>query len=141
MAKNKNMRKYAAVALGILGVAGLSLAAASQLTVTTDEIAVGADSFSSCDETGINVAYTTGAFSIPNLAVDEIVVGTGTADSTIVDAACQGKTYTVSVLDQFSQPISTQTYSDEIDLTDGSFTVETVGLTANAIHGVLLVIK
>lgn len=61
MAKKKNSRKALAVALGIMGIAGLSLASASQLNITTsDNLATGTQVFgSSCDD-AVNVAYTSG---------------------------------------------------------------------------------
>ena len=65
MAKKKNSRKVLAVALGIMGIAGLSLASASQLniTATPDNLATGTALFgTSCDDT-VAVAYTTGTDS------------------------------------------------------------------------------
>jgi len=61
MAKKKNSRKVLAVALGIMGIAGLSLASASQLNITaSDNLATGTQVFGSpCDDV-VNVAYTTG---------------------------------------------------------------------------------
>jgi len=137
----KNTRKYAAVALGILGVAGLSLASASQLTVTTDTIAVGSSTFTSCDTDGINVGYTTGAFANPNLPVSGIVVGSGNGADKTVDAACNGKTYTVSVLNAAGTPIDDQTYTGTITLATGAFTVTPTGLDAKDVYGVVIVIK
>jgi len=61
MAKKKNSRKALAVALGIMGVAGLSMASASQLNVTPgNEVAMGvsAGTFASCDDAvGIEYGY------------------------------------------------------------------------------------
>lgn len=127
----KNKRKYAAVALGILGVAGMSLAAAAQLTVNSDEIAVGSDVFAACD-TVINVGYTTGAFAHPNLAVDEIVVSD-------VAAACNGRAYTLSILNAAGVPIEGQEYTGTAST--GSFPIEALNLNANVVHGVVLVIE
>ena len=62
MAKKKNSRKVLAVALGIMGIAGLSLASASQLniTATPDNLATGIATFgTACDDT-VAVAYTAG---------------------------------------------------------------------------------
>jgi hypothetical protein len=48
MAKKKNSRKVLAVALGIMGIAGLSLASASQLTInTSNEVGAGVKAFGS----------------------------------------------------------------------------------------------
>lgn len=140
MAK-KNMRKYAAVALGVLGVAGLSLASASQLTVTTDTIAVGSSTLTSCDTDGINVGYTTGTFASGSLPVSGVVVGSGTGVTKQVDPACAGKAYTVSILDATGAPISGQTYTGTVTLTSGAFTVVPTGLSASAVYGVVVVIK
>lgn len=58
--KKNNSRKALAVALGIMGVAGLSLASASQLTVNpSDEVQVGVGTFANCQgTTPITVDYT-----------------------------------------------------------------------------------
>lgn len=61
MAKNKkNSRKALAAALGIMGIAGLSMASASQLTVnvTDSNIAVGQGSFDAACDTAVDVSYT-----------------------------------------------------------------------------------
>lgn len=59
MAKKKNSRKALAVALGIMGIAGLSVASASQLTLTAgNEVAIGTDTFAACDTDGVDVGYT-----------------------------------------------------------------------------------
>jgi len=61
MAKKKNSRKALAVALGIMGIAGLSVASASSLTVnpSTAEVGVGVSSFDNCQgSTPITVDYT-----------------------------------------------------------------------------------
>jgi hypothetical protein len=65
MAKKKNSRKVLAVALGIMGIAGLSLASASQLniTATTPNIATGTQTFGDPCSQAVNVAYTLDAAS------------------------------------------------------------------------------
>jgi hypothetical protein len=92
MASKKNRsRKSLAVALAIVGVAGLSMASAAQLTVTSDEVVAGVDTFAGCD-TAVDVSYTT-TYSAAAQAflVDDVVVDN-------VDAACAGLTMTVEVL-------------------------------------------
>lgn len=78
MAKKKNSRKALAVALGIMGIAGLSLASASQLTVNTSgaNVAVGTNTFDSACDTGVDVAFapdvaanTNGALTISGIAL------------------------------------------------------------------------
>lgn len=51
-------RKAAAVAIAIVGVAGLSLAAAATLNVDSTSLAAGAVNVSGCDNS-VNAAYTT----------------------------------------------------------------------------------
>ena len=58
--KSTKGRKSAAIALAIVGVAGLSLASAAQLGVTSNTLQAGTVNVSSCDSDGVNVAYTTG---------------------------------------------------------------------------------
>lgn len=88
MAKKKNnSRKALAAALAVMGVAGLSLASASQLTVntTSDNVAFGNGTFeAACDE-AVDVSFTydasTGAYDL--LTISDIA------------AACQdGETLT-----------------------------------------------
>lgn len=87
MAKKKNSRKALAVALGIMGVAGLSVASASQLTVTADnEVAMGTSlTFAACD-TAVGVTYGYDA----SYKINSVTV-TGIAD------ACLGKPVSVSI--------------------------------------------
>jgi hypothetical protein len=87
MAKKKNSRKVLAVALGIMGVAGLSLASASSLTVNpSNEVAMGVSlAFTSCDDiVGITYGYDA-AYKINSVTI------TGIAD------ACLGKPLTFSI--------------------------------------------
>ncbi|WP_430868381.1 hypothetical protein [Demequina aurantiaca] len=98
MAKKNNKRKYAAVALGIVGIAGLSLASAAQLNVTQTSPLVGIGVDNGCDTDGVNVAYTT-SFASNSFKVDTIKV-------TGIDAACTGKTITVYVQNNASTPVT-----------------------------------
>lgn len=74
MAKKKNSRKALAVVLGVVGVAGLSMASASQLTLNTaNEAAIGVATFSSCQTSEIDVDYTyDAAFVLQTLTLDSI---------------------------------------------------------------------
>ncbi len=82
MAKKKNSRKALAAALGIMGIAGLSVASASQLTVNVndDNIAVGTNTFAAACDDAVDVDYTydlaTGKYT--NLVISDI------------DASCVG---------------------------------------------------
>lgn len=72
-----NRHKSVAVALAVVGVAGLSLASAAQLQVTSDTLQAGAVEVEGCDEDGVvDVAYTSGwdsgAFRTTGIQVTEI---------------------------------------------------------------------
>ncbi len=80
MAKKKNSRKALAVALGIMGIAGLSVASASSLDLTAgNEVAIGVDTFAPCDLDGVDVNYsyaanaaTTSGYGITTVTVSSI---------------------------------------------------------------------
>ncbi len=84
MAKKNNSRKVLAVALGIVGVAGLSLASASTLTVNVndDNIAVGTNTFDAACDDAVTVDYT---YSIPGGTYTNLLVSDISED-------CVGKT-------------------------------------------------
>ncbi len=59
MAKKKNSRKALAVVLGIMGVAGLSVASASNLDITsTRNVAAGSTPILAACDDAVNVTYT-----------------------------------------------------------------------------------
>jgi len=144
MAKKKNTRKYAAVALGIVGVAGLSLASAAQLNVTTDQIAVGSDTFAACDtdaaNDGINVSYTPGDL---DTSVDPVTLAVDQISLEDVSANCSDLEYTLTILNGSDAEIATFGPTS-LGTTDGStpVTIDTTAadLDANEIYGVVLVI-
>ena len=86
MAKKKNSRKALAVALGIMGVAGLSVASASQLTINTDDenVAVGSVNIAAaCDDevtVDFNFDLATGQYT--------------TVSITDIETGCAGKSLT-----------------------------------------------
>ncbi|MCB2412809.1 hypothetical protein LGT39_08115 [Demequina sp. TTPB684] len=90
MAKKKNSRKALAVALGIMGVAGLSVASASQLTlnVNDDNIAVGTNTFAAACDDAVTIDYT---YDLPTGKYTNLVISD-------IDAGCVGNTleYTLS---------------------------------------------
>ncbi|WP_291379470.1 hypothetical protein [Demequina sp.] len=103
MAKKKNSRKALAVALGIMGVAGLSVASASQLTVNVndDNIAVGTGSFLAACDTAVDVDYTYNAAMTEyvNLTISDIDADCADAESlsyTINGTTAASTTYTES---------------------------------------------
>ena len=103
-------RKSAAIALAIIGIAGLSLASAAQLNVNSASLGAGADVVASCDTDGIDVGFV-------NSYVGGVYVTTGVVLS-LVAPACDG--FDVDV-----------TLADDLDvlLDDVSGTIVTGGTT------------
>jgi hypothetical protein len=88
--KSNKGRKSAAIALAVVGIAGLSLASAAQLTVNSSSLGAGTSVVASCEGAGtISVAYTN-------------VYGAGVYNTSAVQlsgiaAACNGLKYQVQV--------------------------------------------
>lgn len=78
-------RKAAAAGLAVIGIAGLSLAAAAQLTVNTSQLAAGSAIVTGCD-TSVDVDYT-----VSGNNVTEVLL-------TNVDPACNTADYSVQLL-------------------------------------------
>ncbi|WP_149203798.1 hypothetical protein [Actinotalea subterranea] len=83
-------RKSAAIALAVVGIAGLSLASAAQLTVNTSTLQAGKVAVGKCDDNGVKVDYTSafaaGSYNATGLSVTDIA------------AACDGGTIKVTVI-------------------------------------------
>ena len=89
-----NRRKSAAIALAVIGIAGLSLASASTLDLTGGALQAGVTSLNGCQpETD---AVTVG-FGAPSFAGGEYGVSSVVLKG--IDAACKGSTVKVTLLD------------------------------------------
>ena len=82
-------RKSAAIALAIIGVAGLSLASAAQLDITSSQLAAGTVAVTGCD-TAVTVGYTT--------ALSGTVYRASEINLTNLNAACNSKVYGIQLL-------------------------------------------
>lgn len=89
--KKRTTRKSVAIALGIVSIAGLSMASAAQLTITSADVSAGTQVVASCDTDGVTVAYTT-AFSAGEYVVTGVSV-------TAINTACNGDTLSLTLLD------------------------------------------
>ena len=114
MAKKKNSRKVLAVVLGVAGIAGISMASASTLTVTpsTSNIAVGTGTFAAACDDAVAVSYT---YDAATLKYTSIVVSG-------ILPACSGKTLTYKLntsgaTDPAGTVVLTAATSTTIDLT------------------------
>lgn len=124
-------RKSAAIALAVVGVAGLSLASAAQLTVNSASLGAGQDVVASCDTDGITVDFTT-AYDSGSYDTTGVVL-TGVA------AACAGLDIDVTladdaglVLDDYS---GTVTAGGTVTITGLSAASEDVENVAVVIYG------
>ncbi|WP_084079078.1 hypothetical protein [Demequina sp. NBRC 110057] len=124
---NKNKRKFAAVLLGIVGVAGLSVASASTLTVNPEsEVAVGtsATAFASCDADGqVGVGYNYGKNASGQYVITDVYV-------TDVSPACAGKKVVVELEDAAATPAVIGTASQSnVTVTGGKVSVGSLSST------------
>src|SRR5690606_28698224 len=95
MITKSNSRKSLALALGIVGVAGLSMASAASIDVDSTEIAAGSDTFLDCDADGVDVTYVNPVYT--GGATDAYTIDTvNVADFS--DGTCSGTVY-VTLLD------------------------------------------
>ncbi len=100
MAKKKNSRKALAVALGIMGIAGLSVASASSLNLTAgDEVGIGVDTFANCQDTDlitVDYNYDSTSMKVTGVTFDGIVAG------------CEGHdlTFTLDYLSDATPPVA-----------------------------------
>lgn len=121
MAKKKNSRKALAAALGVLGIAGLSLASASNLIVnTTPNIAVGEGTFAAACDTSVDVDYTynAAAGTYTNLVISDIA------------PACNGLDLTYALTTTGADPSATVAISGTSVTIDISSLALSVDLTS-----------
>ena len=128
MAKKKNSRKALAVALGIMGIAGLSLASASQLNITASpaNLATGTQAFAAACDDAVNVAYTTGGTATAPTYTGFVISG-------IADAC---KTSTVSYTLGYSTSTTVAgvtTYTSAAALTASNLSVAAVAADNNTV--------
>ena len=64
-------RKSAAIALAVIGVAGLSLAAAAQLNITSSSLGAGTVTVASCDA-DVNLTYTLSGSNVSAVTVNGV---------------------------------------------------------------------
>jgi hypothetical protein len=85
----RNSRKSLALALAVVGVAGLSMASAAQLTVTSTDVVAGLDAVVNCDADGVTVTYTP-AYQAAAPGPGYVVTSVNIADLNDVGSTCTG---------------------------------------------------
>lgn len=116
MAKKKNSRKALAVALGIMGVAGLSVASASNLTINSaDNVAAGTTAIAAACDNAVTVTYTidAAAKNYTGIVVSDIAAGCDTKslqlslnDTASPAGVITAGTYTLDASGTLTVPVS-----------------------------------
>ena len=133
--KSTKGRKSAAIALAIVGVAGLTLASAAQLTVNSSSLGAGASVVASCDTDGITVGYST-TYNTTNHVYD--INGLNLSG---VNTACNNLKYSVQLtqggitVNGVTTPVTTLTTPGA-----GTATIAVPATDASIVTGVAIVI-
>ena len=90
-------RKAAAIAIAVIGVAGLSLASAATLDINSNSLGAGTEVVASCDTDGVDVGFET-AYVAAAGGVDATYNATD-VNVTGIDAACAGQEIRITVAD------------------------------------------
>ena len=133
-------RRASALALGVVALAGLSLASASQLAVGGGALQAGSAVVAGCQPAGqpVTVSFA-GAFSAGAYRSSAVVVSG-------LDAACDGTTYRVQLVGTGGAPIDMNgaapgtDLSGPVTLSGGVFSVPIASIPAAAVGGVALVL-
>ena len=129
-------RRLAAVVLGIVGVAGLGLASASQVTLGSDSLGVGTAMVASCQGAApITASFTTTWTTTPTPAAYR---ATQVKLSNVADA-CSGLTYQIQLTNGGSA-VGAE-LSGPVSLTAGVLTVDIPSTPVTSIGGVAVVIR
>lgn len=136
MASRKNRsRKSLAVALAIVGVAGLSMASAAQLNITSDTVAAGTVAVGDCQAgTPVNVTYVTswvgGVYNVTGVTVSGIL------------AACNTHTLEFQLMSNATTAIAGGASAAPVAITGASqtFPVTGLGVSAALVNNIAVVI-
>ncbi len=131
----KNRRKSAAIALAVIGIAGLSLASASQLDLSGGTLQAGTTDLTDCQPVGTPV--------VAEMSAGAFVDGTGYEASDVsltgIDGSCDGKQIEAVLLDSGGNALTTSA-SAAISGTSASVSVPT-GIAAVSVEGIAVVIS
>lgn len=126
-------RRAAAIAMALVGVAGLGAASAAQLSVTSGSLGAGTAVVASCQPAAQAIAVRlTSSFSGGAYRTTQVVLSG-------VSTACNGLSFRLRLSDAAGNPVGTEAVG-VVTLTSGSFTVPVTATPAASIAGVALVI-
>ncbi len=122
-------RKSAAIALAVVGVAGLSLASAAQLTLGSASLGAGSQDVGSCDTDGVAVAF------VPTLSGG--VYAAGSVELSDVSTLCAGQTYRIVLKDDGGAVLGSEVTGT---VTGTTITAAVPGVAAADVAGIDVVI-
>lgn len=128
-------RKSAAVALAVVGIAGLSLASAAQLNVSSASIGASSNVVASCQDStkpAIKVSYTNGYTGSAKAYTTSAVVLSG------IDRACENQAVRVTVADGAGASLGELTGT--VPAGGGSMTLSGINVPATSVENVAVVI-
>lgn len=126
-------RKTAALALALIGVAGLSIASAAQLNLGTDSLGAGTTVVASCQPSTVPIgvrfanAYSAGEYRATGVTL------------TSVDAACVGQNVRITLTDASGAALGTE-LSGTVTAAGSTTISVSPAVAAKAITGVAVVI-
>lgn len=120
---NPARRRFAAVVLGVVGIAGLSIASAAQLTIGSSTLGVGATIVSTCQGPG---TITTSFPTAWNTTVTPAAYRVTAVTLSGVNATCVGKAYRIQMLNGSGVAVGTEIVSTVPALVGGAFTTATI---------------
>jgi len=139
---NPVRRRFAAVVLGVVGIAGLSIASAAQINVGSNTLGVGTTIVATCQGAG---TITTSFPTAWNTTVTPAAYRVTAVTLSGVNAACVGRAYRIQLLNGSGVAIGTEITGTVPTLTAGAFTTATVALPSQQlgqdVGGVAIVIQ
>ena len=128
-------RKSAAIALAVVGIAGLSLASAAQLNIASASLGAGTQLVATCDTNGVTVGFET-AYAAGKYDATSVVIN-GIADT------CAGQNIAITLTDAAGVvvgQVAKTTLGGVVGGGDFSFTNAVTPYDAALITGVSIVI-
>ena len=139
---NPARRRFAAVVLGVVGIAGLGIASAAQITVGSSTLGVGATIVSTCQGPG---TITTSFPTAWNTAISPNAYRVTAVTLSGVNGACVGKAYRIQMLNGSGVAVGPEIFNTVPALTGGAFTTATIAAASQPlgleVTGVSIVIS
>ena len=140
---NAARRRFAAVVLGVVGIAGLGIASAAQITVGSSTLGVGATIVSTCQGAG---TITTSFPTAWNTTVTPAAYRVTAVTLSGVNPACVGKAYRIQMLNGSGVAVGPEIFNTVPALGGGgTFTTATIAAASQPlgldVNGVSIVIS